>query len=336
MNLKENVPLAPRTTLGVGGRARFFVEAHTEEELQEAIACAHTHALPLYPLGNGSNILIPDAGVAGVVVKIALGEVTFETSGDEALLVAGAGASWEKVVDAAGERGLWGIENLAGIPGTMGGAAVQNIGAYGAELADTFAYADTIDSKTGERKRTDKTEAEFAYRTSFFKKHRELIVVRVALRLSKNGRPNLNYPDLKGTTLVTPKEVALTIRDIRSKKFPNKEGEGTAGSFFKNPVIVQEAAEALAMRFPGLPVFREEGGKAKISLAWLLDHALSLKGFAKGRVRLYEKQPLVVVARAGATAEEIDSFANEIAGKVFSATGVMIEREVETFKHLNI
>ncbi|MFA5942621.1 MAG: UDP-N-acetylmuramate dehydrogenase [Candidatus Paceibacterota bacterium] len=336
MNLRENVPLAPLTTLGAGGAAKFFIHAQTEKDIDDALACAEVKGLSVWVLGNGSNILVPDAGVEDVVLKMALDGIAFEAADDETLLVAGAGTPWEEVVDVAGAHDLFGIENLAGIPGTVGGAAVQNIGAYGAELADVFEYVDGIDGVTGEHKQVARAEAAFAYRTSVFKKHRAYIVTRVALRLSKHAKPNLAYPDLtrareRGVPLSTPSEIARAVRAIRADKFPRIAAEGTAGSFFKNPLISRELADSLAERFDGLPVFLQENGRAKISLAWLLDHALALKGFAKGRVRLYEKQPLVIVVRAGATAKEIDSFANEIAEKVFSATGIRIEREVETF-----
>ncbi|MFH1178691.1 MAG: UDP-N-acetylmuramate dehydrogenase [bacterium] len=346
--LTSNVLLAQFTTFHIGGPARFFIEVHTEEEIQNAIAYARGNDLRLYPLGAGSNLLVPDAGVEGIVLKISLDDIAFENNNDEMLLIAGAGTPWEKVVDAASEQNLFGVENLAGIPGTIGGAPVQNIGAYGAELSDVFAYADCINSSTGVCERVNKNEITFAYRTSFFKTHREIIVMRVALRLSKQGVPNLNYPDLvraqaEGTSLNTPAEISQAIRAIRAKKFPayrqaglTNTVDGTAGSFFKNPVISRELAYSLMERFSGLPVFpvSAEGGSAsgrKISLAWLLDHALSLKGFSKGRVRLYKEHPLIIVASNGATASEVDAFANEIAERVFDMTGVMIEREVETF-----
>lgn len=183
MNSRFSVPLAPFTTFHIGGPARVFIEAHTEEEVRDAAAYAREKNLPLYPLGAGSNLLVPDAGVDGVVVKMALGDIEFERSGDDMLLIAGAGALWEKIVDAASQRGLYGVENLAGIPGAIGGASVQNIGAYGAELADVFAYADCINSTTGARERIARADAAFAYRASFFKAHREYIIVRVAVRL---------------------------------------------------------------------------------------------------------------------------------------------------------
>jgi len=333
---QDSISLAPFTTFHIGGNARIFIEAKNEKDIENAIVYAREQNLPLFPLGTGSNVLVPDAGVDGVVMKICSNNISFENNGDETILIAEAGTPWKKIVDEAGERNLFGIENLAGIPGTMGGAAVQNIGAYGSELAEVFKYADVINKITGTHERITRDNASFAYRTSLFKKRREYIVIRVALRLSKRVLPNATYSDLvrakdAGTPLTTPKEIANAICTIRAGKFPNIEEEGTAGSFFKNPIILQSSAKELSARFQGLPIFPQENGMAKISLAWILDKVLSLKGFSKGLVRLYEKQPLVIVARTGATATEVDKFAYEIEKRVFAATGISIEREVEIF-----
>ncbi len=333
----SNVPLAPLTTFRIGGAARFFIEAGSEEEVRTALALARESGLPLFVLGAGSNVLVGDEGVDGIVLRIASGAVSFEDAGGDALLIADAGALWEDAVDAAAARGLSGIENLAGIPGTLGGAAVQNIGAYGAELSETFEYADVVDRATGGARRIARAEAAFAYRSSFFKTRRASIITRVALRLAKRTRPNLAYPDLaraqaSGVPLVTPREIVRAVRAIRAGKLPSLAEEGTAGSFFKNPVIPRERAAELAERFPGLPTFpQEDGSHVKVSLAWLLDRALSLKGYAKGRVRLYEKQPLIIVAKRGATAAEVDALADDVRDRVFAATGIMLEREVEMF-----
>ncbi len=336
MTVEEYVSLASLTTFHIGGGARFFIEAHTEKDIEDAIAYARKHALSMYPLGGGSNVLVPDAGVTGIVLKMSMHDIACEDSGDETLLIAGAGALWEDVVGSASVRGLFGIENLAGIPGTIGGASVQNIGAYGAELKDTFEYADVINSATGLSRRITRAEAMFGYRTSFFKEHREYIIMRVALRLKKHAIPNVAYPDLlraktDGVPLATPEEIARTIRNIRAQKFPHDDQQGTAGSFFKNPIISQELADVLAKRFPAMPMFPNKNGMVKMSLAWLLDHALSLKGFSMGRARLYEGHALVIVSHEGACAAEVDALAQEVSERVFALTGIMIEREVETF-----
>lgn len=336
MNVQEHVPLAPLTTLGVGGEARFFTEARTEEDIEDAFAFAHERGLPLFVLGGGSNILVLDEGVEGMVLKIAMRDIAIEDEGDGILIRAGAGALWDDIVDEAGARGAFGIENLAGIPGTLAGAAVQNIGAYGAEFSAVFIHADVIDGVTRAKRRIARADAAFAYRTSFFKKHPNIIICRVALRLAKHAVPNLAYPDVvrahaAHVPLATPSDIACAIRAIRAKKFPTVSGEGTAGSFFKNPVVSAETAASLMERFPGLPAFPQGDGTVKLPLAWLLDHALSLKGYAKGFVRLYEEQPLVIVARKGATATDVDAFARDVATRVLAVTGISIEREVETF-----
>lgn len=336
MNILEHVSLAPFTTLGVGGAARFFAEAHTEEEVQEAIVFSLRRELPLLALGKGSNVLVPDAGIEAVVLRIAVRDIVVKEDGEDVLLAAGAGASWEDIVQEVGIRGIFGIENLAGIPGSLGGAAVQNIGAYGAEIADVFEYADTIDRTTGTKKRVFRDEAAFAYRNSLFKRRYEYIILRVALRLSGRAASNIAYADLicageDGIPLTTPIEIAYAVRTVRARKFPQDSEEGTAGSFFKNPVISRELYEDLARRFPGLPAFPQEDGVVKISLAWILDHALSLKGFSIGAARLYEKQPLVIVTRTGACASDVDALATEVERRVLAATNIKIEREVETF-----
>ncbi len=332
--IQEQILLAPLTTFRIGGPARVFADVRTEEELKAALLVARESGLPLFVLGAGSNVLVPDTGVDGMVVHMSIGDISLE--GDGELLVAGAGALWEDVVDAAASQGVYGIENLAGIPGTQGGAVVQNIGAYGAELSEVFEYADVIDSTTGDERRILRTEAAFAYRNSFFKEHREIVIMRVALRCKKQSQPNLSYPDLahakaSGTPLGTPSEIVRAVRAIRALKFPSLDGEGTAGSFFKNPNVSDREAAALTLRFPGLPTFPQEDGRVKVSLAWILDHVLSLKGYEEGRVRCYEQQPLVIVVRAGATAEEVHAFAETIARRVLAETGITIEREVETF-----
>jgi len=335
-DFKDQVSLAPFTTFHIGGSARLLAEIHTEEDLKAAFALARERGLPLFVLGAGSNVLVPDAGVEGVVARVMIGGISHEDAGEDELLVAGAGVLWDDVVDAAAARGTYGIENLAGIPGTLGGAVVQNIGAYGAELKDVFEYADATDRTTGASRRIQRSDAAFAYRDSVFKAHRELVVTQVALRLKKRSEPNIAYADLArarelGTPLATPREIVRAVRDIRALKFPSGAGEGTAGSFFKNPVISSAQAEALRERFPGMPLFPQGGGRAKVALAWLLDHALSLKGYAEGSVRCYEKQPLVIVAQSGATARDVHAFADSIAARVLTETGIAIEREVESF-----
>lgn len=337
MIIQTSVPLAPLTTFRIGGRAHSYVAVTTDEEAKAAIAHARDRGLRLFVLGAGSNVLISDDGFDGLVLHMQMQDMRIEDTGSQIELVAGAGVKWDAIVDAAIERSLHGVENLAGIPGTLGGAVVQNIGAYGAELAPVFAYADVLDSTTGEERRIGKEEAAFAYRTSFFKRHPELVIVRVALSLAKEAPLLTGYADLErarasGVPLGTPAEVACAVRAIRAGKFPSSSGEGTAGSFFKNPSIPAAVAASLAKRYPGLPVFPLDGGMAKVPLAWVLDQVLALKGYAKGPVRLFEKQPLVIVASEGARAADVDALAEEVCTRVQDATGIVIEREVESIR----
>jgi UDP-N-acetylmuramate dehydrogenase len=335
MDAQTLVPLAPLTTFHIGGPARYFFKASTEEDVERALLFAHEQGLSLFVLGAGSNILVPDSGLERVVLHMKMDDMTLDDRGDHSELVAGAGMLWEDVVDIASARGLYGVENLAGIPGTLGGALVQNIGAYGAEFSSSFLYAEVIHTASREKRRITKSEALFSYRSSFFKMHPEFVIIRVALTLSKNALLETSYSDLvkakeEGAPLTTPAQVAHAVRAIRSCKFPSLEEEGTAGSFFKNPILPEEKAVLLQQRFPELPTFPQGNGFVKISLAWVLDHALSLKGYTKGNVRLYEKQPLVVVAKRGATAIEVDALGNEVSDRVKQLLEINIEREVET------
>lgn len=330
--MKEGVLLAPLTTLGVGGKARVFCEVSTEQELEVAARQASEKGLPLLPLGSGSNLLVPDEGVEGVVIKVGFGGIEF----DGETVTVGAGVSWNAIVDASAERNLFGIENLAGIPGTVGGALVQNIGAYGAELSNVFASADVFNATTGERSRMSFADAQFGYRSSVFKSRPELIIERVTLALRSSGMSDLSYPDLAkaqdgGVPLSAPREVGSAVRAIRARKFPQRPEEGTAGSFFKNPVLAEAHARELSERYQGLPSFPQRSGGTKVSLAWILDKALTLKGYRIGRARLYEEQPLVIVTEKGATAKEVDALARDVATRVHEETRVVVEREVETF-----
>jgi UDP-N-acetylmuramate dehydrogenase len=335
MNMQEHVPLAPLTTLRVGGAARFFIEVKNEHELIEACAYARAKKCEILPLGYGSNILVPDTGVDAVVVKIALTGLVLEEREGAVYITAGAGVSWDAVVRAAAEQSVFGIENLAGIPGSVGAAAVQNIGAYGTELSSVFFSADVLDKHTGEVEQVEYAQGAFSYRTSFFKTHPDKIILRVTLRLPQSGVAHLAYPDFSslkenGAPLASPEEIGNAVRAIRAQKFPSITEEGTAGSFFKNPLVTEEEARALHEKFPGLPQYPYEG-KVKIPLAWILDRVLGLKGHQEGRVRLYERQPLVLVAAAGASADEINTLAKKVETLVHEATGIFIEREVETF-----
>lgn len=338
MNVQTHVSLAPYTTFRIGGVAQFFIEAKSEDDVREAIRFAREKGVPLLTLGGGSNVLVTDSVVDAVVLRVAIPGMVFSEQGDQEQVAVGAGEIWDVLVKEACDRGLFGVENLAAIPGTVGGAAVQNIGAYGAEFSECVEYVEAIDQRDESllTKRFPKEACHFAYRTSVFKQEPSLIVTSAVLRFSKNGTPRLGYPDLvklveAGTKLETPLHIAEAVRAVRARKFPDLSKEGTAGSFFKNPVVSAEKAAELMVRFPEIRQFPQKDGTVKIALAWILDHVLALKGFRMGRVRLFENQPLVIAGDFGATQHEVDALAETVQAKVFSETGIMIEREVESF-----
>lgn len=329
--MTEQVALAPLTTFGIGGRARELLEVATEEDIRSAASRASSFAI----LGGGSNVLVPDEDLDGLVIKVAILGVEFqEESAAQVRVIAGAGVAWDALVDECAAENLWGIENLAGIPGTVGGAAVQNIGAYGVELESVFEYAEVFNLATGETKRITKAEAGFAYRDSVFKKEHDLLIMRVALILGREAAPHLEYQDLKvaveqGALVGSPGEIASVVRAIRSRKFPDIRYEGTAGSFFKNPIIASGEALVLKAQFPEMPQYPQPDGKMKVSLAWILDHVLGLKGHRVGGARLYEQQPLVIVVARGTPTSDVEALATEVGNKVFEVTGIKVEREVE-------
>ena len=338
MSIEENVLLAPYTTFGIGGPARYLVLAQDEKEVYEGLVFAKEKQLPVLILGGGSNMLIDDAGFDGLVIKIEIKGIEIEQSAGGAVVTAGAGESWDALVERTAQEGLWGMENLSGIPGTVGGAVAGNIGAYGQALSQTVAWVDALDVHTKEIKRFTNTECMFGYRESFFSIHSgSYIILRAAFTLTKTPKPELSYKDLterfkdeKQPSLQAIREAVLTIRH---GKFPDLEVEGTAGSFFKNPIVSKEVAEELVAAYPGLPIFAmPETEGVKVPLAWLLDRVLNLKGFSAGGARLFEKQPLVIAAKKGTPSSDLLELAQKVIEKVKENFSIEIEPEVKIIK----
>jgi len=328
MRVEEHIPLAPHTTFHIGGPARFFVRVSTIDELIEALSYAHSQHIPFLILGGGSNMLISDEGFAGLVIKIELKGISVK--GD--MYIAQAGEVWDDLTLRACTEGLWGIENLSGIPGTVGAAPIQNIGAYGVELKDSLAWVEAIDTKNNTLVRLTPHECDFGYRTSLFKKNlNRYVIVRVALALSSSGTPKLSYKDLaqaaQTQSLRDPRTIREAVLSIRSKKFPDLAVAGTAGSFFLNPIVSSQKAEELLKLYPGLPAFSAQGGM-KISLAWLLDHALHVKDLSVGSARVFERQPLVIVAEKNAHAGDVFALQEKISSLVLEMFGISLQPEV--------
>ncbi|MDZ4226163.1 MAG: UDP-N-acetylmuramate dehydrogenase, partial [Patescibacteria group bacterium] len=327
--------LAPYTTFRIGGPARFFVQVNNIEELREAVAFAQEKNLKTFVLGGGSNVLFDDAGFEGLVIKVEIRGVE-EQNPPAGGFIAGAGESWDKLVLRAVEKNLWGIENLSGIPGSVGGAVVQNIGAYGQALSQTLLWVDVYDTTAGKERRLTAQECESGYRDSIFKhKPGHYIVLRVALKLSSTGIPNTSYKDLAarfGDKIPSSREMREAVLDIRANKFPDLRHEGTAGSFFKNPIVPEAQAHALQARYPELPLFPlPESNEIKVPLGWFLDFrhgVLDIRDIKVGGARMYEKQFLVLVAERDSSSRDVKKLAALVQEKVHVTLGIEIEPEV--------
>jgi len=335
MELHTDVSLAELTTLRLGGVARFYTVAHSIEELREAIAYAHEKQLPLFLLGGGSNVCFGDAGWEGLVVRVALTgrDYTEDTHGDAQAIVS-AGELWDNFVGDTVAQGFWGLENLSHIPGTVGACPVQNIGAYGVSVADQIDWVEVLDVDDNQLHILSNHACAFGYRDSLFKRAagKSLVVTRVAFRLYTKPKPRLEYKDLanrfEAQADVSPSDVRSALGTIRGKKFPKLAEVGTAGSFFKNPVIKRSHHTDIESWLGGpVPAHTIDDEHVKVPLAWVLDR-LGWKGVRRGNVGTWKEQALVLVHYGGAHTDELLRFANEIRADVRAKTAIRIEPEV--------
>lgn len=332
--IKKGVLLSKHTTFRIGGAAEYFALVTSREELTGALAFARAHALPVHILGGGSNVLVSDTGVKGVVIKNALLGIEVRDDGGDVFLTCAAGVWWDDVVKMAVDAGWWGIENLSSIPGTIGALPIQNVGAYGQEASQVIFSVDAININTGNSTSFTNSDCEFLYRSSFFKSEegKKFVVTAVTLKLSKLPNPRLSYRDLNEYLTEnenpTLKEIRNAVIAIRSKKFPDLNVYGTAGSFFKNPIVSSDEQKRLSALFPGLPSHEEPGNTYKLSAAWLIDNVAHMRGYRVGDAGSYEGQALVLVNYGTARANDVDAFAKKIEQKVFLETRITLEREV--------
>lgn len=346
MNIQENIPLAPLTTFQVGGPARYLVDALTESDVRGAVNLAAERRWPLFVLGGGSNLVVADEGWPGLVLKISCRGVKFENAGDSVLFRAGAGENWDDFVALAVQQNCSGVECLSGIPGTVGGTPVQNVGAYGQEVSQTITSVRALEIATGHTRELTGAECGFAYRTSIFNTSQrgKYVVLEVTFRLKRDGQAYIEYADLQkfftassSGTAPTLQQVRDAVRRIRQSKamliVPGDEDCRSAGSFFKNPLVSTAEAgrvEALArQRVPDkkLPRYPAESGQAKLSAAWLVEQAGFHKGYSRGPVGISRKHSLAIVNRGGATARDILALKDEIQKKVFDVWGVRLQPE---------
>ena len=344
MRLQENIPLAPFTTLHVGGPARYFVDAHTEHEAAEAVAYAFARQLPLFVLGGGSNLVVSDSGWPGLVLKNSLAGVEFEGDLQKMLFHVAAGENWDNFVALAVSKNCGGLECLSGIPGTVGGTPVQNVGAYGQEVSETITRVHALEIATGNLLELSNTDCGFAYRTSRFNTthQSQFIVLEVSYRLHRNGEPKIEYADLQkffaaSNNHPTLQQVRDAVRSIRQSKamliVEDDEDCRSAGSFFKNPIVNEAEAtrmEAVAQKFAPaalLPRYPAANGQVKLAAAWLVEQSGFYKGYALGPVGISRKHTLAIVNRGGATAKDILALKDEIQKKVFDTWGINLQPE---------
>ena len=342
--MEENRPLAAYTTFGIGGPARWFAEAVSEDDVVEAAARARERRVPLFVLGGGSNLLVADKGFDGLVLHVALrgiseAEGAAEDGAPRRIFRAAAGEEWEQCVQRALDAECAGIECLAGIPGTVGGTPVQNVGAYGQEVAPAIERVRAFDLEERRFVELSANECGFSYRRSRFNTvdRGRFVVTRVDFRLTPGGAPAVRYPELRravetelaGGAEPTLAQVAEMVRCIRrSKGMLIVEGDAdgrSAGSFFKNPVVPIERLQRSAAR--GAPQFPAGEGCVKISAAWLIEQAGFPKGYTMGRAGISTRHTLALVNRGGATAAEILALAEKIATAVEERFGIRLERE---------
>jgi UDP-N-acetylmuramate dehydrogenase len=344
MLLQENVPLASLTTFRLGGPARFLVEAKSAGEIEEAVAFAHSKNLPLFVLGGGSNLLVADSGWPGLVLQIAIPGIerrSGEVNG-KALFDVGAGELWDRFVSHAVAAQCAGVECLSGIPGSVGGTPVQNVGAYGQEVSETIESVEVFDMKDGQVRELCPEACGFTYRSSIFNttERGRFIILRVTYALTPGGDPRISYADLKRhfegrETLPNLAETREAVRHIRALKgmliVPGDPDCQSAGSFFKNPVISPEQHEDLRQRaavkgliLPSYPALEKS---KKISAAWLVEHSGFARGYGFGHVGISSKHALAIVNRGGATAAEVLALKEQIEQRVEEIWGVRLEPE---------
>lgn len=345
--IAEHVALAPYTTLKIGGPARYFTEARGEQDVAAGLAFARSRELPVFILGGGSNLLVSDEGFDGLVIRMSITGVTSRREGEDIMITAGAGEDWDELVRRTVEARLAGLECLSGIPGSVGGTPVQNVGAYGQEVSETISSVrvldrceDRLEDRLEDRViELSPAECRFSYRSSIFNttERERFIVLGVSYRLREDGLAKIAYPDLISrfagrSAPPALAEVRAAVREIRARKgmliSADDPDSCSAGSFFKNPVITaEEFARIRAECGEDAPGYDMPDGRVKVPAAWLIERAGFRRGYAKGRAAISGKHVLAIVNRGQATAREVRSLADEIQSRVRERFGVSLTPE---------
>lgn len=331
--VQERVSLKAHNSFAVEVYAREFAEAHNDDQVREALAYAAGKRLPVLLLGGGSNLLLTADVDALVLRMVSRGLRVLHDDGERVLVESEAGESWHPFVQWTLQQGLVGLENLSLIPGTVGAAPMQNIGAYGVELKDVFAGLTALDRRTGELREFTLSDCAFAYRDSLFKREPECwVILRVRFALSRTAPLHLDYGPVRqrlneqGIDAPTAVDVSRAICDIRNEKLPDPAVLGNAGSFFKNPQVSAELAQRLGREYPDLVAYPQADGRVKLAAGWLIERA-GWKGFREGDAGVHRLQALVLVNYGQATGSQLLALARRIQADI--AQRFALELEIE-------
>lgn len=337
--IRENVLLAPLTTIGIGGPARYFTRATSVDDIRAALEWARTGDVPLFILGGGSNLLISDDGFPGLVVHADLRGITVESEDEYATVKVAAGEPWDPFVAMAVSKGWAGVECLSGIPGSTGATPIQNVGAYGQDVSETIVRVEVLDRKSGVVRTFTNAECRFAYRSSLFKNvdRDRYVVLGVTFRLKRGGPASVRYPELRRyleernqslEDLPVVRDAVIAIRKRKGMVLdPNDPDTRSDGSFFMNPILSPAQFEAFHARAADAPNYPDGEGNVKLSAAWLIERAGFHRSFVHGHVGLSSKHTLAVINRGGGTAREVRELVTMIQNRVREQFGVDLHPE---------
>jgi len=333
MTVKENISLKSYNTFGIQASAKTLVEIGNIEDLKDFCQSGYYNVIPRLFLGGGSNILFTE-DFNGVILHSKINDITIVGEDKKNVLIkAGSGITWDKLVEHCVLKNWGGIENLSHIPGNVGAAPVQNIGAYGVEAKDTIFEVEAFDMKMTVEKKFNNEDCKFGYRSSIFKKpdFKDCFITYVTFRLSKSPVLKDNYGSIKDEMEKLEKRNISSLRqaiiNIRQSKLPSVEEIGNAGSFFKNPVLDKDITDKILSGYPDMPHYCLSENKFKIPAAWLIEQS-GLKGYRKGNVGTFHRQPLVIVSYGETKGTEIKDFSNYITKRVENKFGIKLEPEV--------
>ena len=333
LQVQPQVSLKPFNTFGVDVRAQLFAEAHSDADVHEALAYATSHDVPLLVIGGGSNLLLT-ADIPALVLRMATrGIRVISDDGNRVVIEAEAGEPWHPFVQHTLAQGFSGLENLSLIPGTVGAAPMQNIGAYGVEIKDVFAGLTALDRQTGELRDFSLEECRFAYRDSVFKQQPgRWLILRVRFALNRVAHLHLEYGPVRqrlteqGIEQPTPTDVSRAICSIRSEKLPDPAVLGNAGSFFKNPLVSAAVVAQIKAQHPDLVAYAQPDGQMKLAAGWLIERA-GWKGFREADAGVHKLQALVLVNYGAATGLQLLDLAQRIQKDIAERFNVELEME---------